>query len=277
MSLKSNIKIYHYNKKITNDMFVFSAGEIQVKLKFPFHKVDKNEPFDIRAYIFDAKGIVELLMISDALYRAHPETPQHLILPYLPYSRQDRVCADGEAFGLDVMLRMLALAHFTTITTYDAHSAVALNSFLAIKNVTAEHFVSKIAGVEKFTHIVAPDKGGYERAERCADLLGIPMLIGKKKRDPNTGEITGTSVHLDNAAMDSVGYLGDSKLLIVDDIIDGGRTFIELAKVINPLLSEKGRLELFATHGIFSKGRKIVEEHFDYIYVANDFELNYSN
>jgi ribose-phosphate pyrophosphokinase len=46
--------------------------------------------------------------------------------------------------------------------------------------------------------------------------------------------------------------LKDKHVIIVDDICDGGRTFIELAKVLKS--NKVKNITLFVTHGIFSKG-----------------------
>jgi ribose-phosphate pyrophosphokinase len=61
---------------------------------------------------------------------------------------------------------------------------------------------------------------------------------------------------------------GARDFLIVDDICDGGRTFIELAKVLRPLTS--GQVKLYVTHGIFSAGFEALAG-LDRIFVANPF------
>ena len=57
--------------------------------------------------------------------------------------------------------------------------------------------------------------------------------------------------------------------VIVDDICDGGRTFIELAKVIRKDYSKDSKIVLIITHGIFSKGFETVFEHVDEVYTTN--------
>ena len=55
--------------------------------------------------------------------------------------------------------------------------------------------------------------------------------------------------------------------LRVDDICDGGRTFIELGKVLRAKGASK--LVLSVTHGIFSRGPALVFEMFDAIYTTD--------
>ena len=47
----------------------------------------------------------------------------------------------------------------------------------------------------------------------------------------------------------------NTNVVVVDDICDGGRTFIELLKA-SPTLDCGKSLSLFVTHGIFSQGTK---------------------
>jgi ribose-phosphate pyrophosphokinase len=55
----------------------------------------------------------------------------------------------------------------------------------------------------------------------------------------------------------------------VDDICDGGRTFIEISKALD---GYQGELYLFVTHGIFSKGFEELFKHFTKIYTTNSIK-----
>ena len=77
------------------------------------------------------------------------------------------------------------------------------------------------------------------------------MLI--RYRDTATGNIIRTDI--------SVQDFKGANLMIVDDICDGGRTFIELAKVLRE--RNAGKIELFITHGIFSKGVDVFDGYVD--------------
>lgn len=81
-----------------------------------------------------------------------------------------------------------------------------------------------------------------------------------KARNVQTGEITGTEVY---------GDVKDKVVLIIDDICDGGRTFIELGKV----LKERGasKVILYVTHGIFSQGKQVFEGIIDEVYAKHDW------
>jgi ribose-phosphate pyrophosphokinase len=54
---------------------------------------------------------------------------------------------------------------------------------------------------------------------------------------------------------------------IVDDICDGGRTFIELSKELKK--RNCGNVYLIISHGIFSKGIDVLREHFTKVFCTN--------
>ena len=50
-----------------------------------------------------------------------------LIMPYIPYARQDRVCAQGESFSLKIFANMLNAVNFENVYVLDAHSDVSVS------------------------------------------------------------------------------------------------------------------------------------------------------
>jgi ribose-phosphate pyrophosphokinase len=274
--------------EINYSSFTFSAGEHQVRI-LDGDNLDSLSEFSI---IFvtaniDGRGEewVKLLLILDAIKRLKNSLNKpwglELFIPYLPYSRQDRVCAEGEAFSLSVFANSLRpyLGRGDCLTTWDIHSPVANHIFGEFTNFENEQVDSLLSMFESIpsgmewnpaTVIIAPDKGAVPRAEVAARFIGSPEVkYATKVRNPENGEILRTEVP------DDVNYRGKN-LLIVDDICDGGRTFIELAKVLRTY--EPSRIDLYITHGIFSKGFEVFDGLIDSIYVANLLmKLDYRN
>jgi ribose-phosphate pyrophosphokinase len=122
--------------------------------------------------------------------------------------------------------------------------------------------------------LIAPDAGAEKKIHEVAKSISSDdftpdIYCACKLRDTKTGRITATTFH---------GDVERRKVLIVDDICDGGRTFIELAKV----LQDKGSKEiyLYVTHGIFSKGLEPLKLYFKQIYCYHTMlpvELQESN
>ena len=87
-------------------------------------------------------------------------------------------------------------------------------------------------------------------------------FIQGKQRDVSTGEIVATTIDKD-------AVMCYDTFFVVDDICDGGRTFIELGKAIRDTKSN-AKLVLCVTHGIFSKGKEVLKPMFDEILCIND-------
>jgi ribose-phosphate pyrophosphokinase len=243
---------------IDHRSFVFAGGEIQVRLNL--YEISP-EMIIIRADLRSAADVMELLLLTNALRKMFVGIKLSLEIPYLPYARQDRVCASGEAFALEVMCQLINLQRFETVTVWDVHSQKSLELLERSINIEAVDLIPP-ALIKGFT-LVAPDKGAVARTRAVADRYNIPMILAEKVRNPETMEITGTKIH--NEGVDCSG-----DLLIIDDICDGGRTFIELAKVLRPIT--QGKICLWVTHMIGSQGFDVFEGLIDEIYTANCFK-----
>lgn len=193
-----------------------------------------------------------------------------LIMPYIPYARQDRKCNPGEAFSLKHFCDMM----FSQITpkmirVADPHSHVAQKYLPADKtNITdiayiVERWPMIMEELQKPNVIlVAPDKGAIDRVHSLEYILPLTTRITcGKVRNPLTGNIIGVKVpkNLDK----------DATYFIIDDICDGGRTFIEVAKELRANGATK--VCLFVTHGIFSNGLRDLSSVIDSIWTTNSF------
>ncbi len=95
----------------------------------------------------------------------------------------------------------------------------------------------------------------------CKELGFSSFIRADKSRNMATGQITETVVYADD--------LTGKACVIVDDLCDGGRTFIELAKVLRAKGAAK--IALVVTHGIFSKGKEPLNKYIDYTYALHDW------
>lgn len=250
------------------ETFKFSGGEIQVKIESDQKWKDHVEIM-IWATLHSSDDIMLLGLTVDAI-RNKCYNP-HLLacIPYIPYGRQDRVCAPGEAFGLKYMAKLLTDMNFACITTFDPHSDVTGALLKANGNVdiiTQADIVSmwplmKSAAAQSNMVLVSPDAGANKKTSEVAKVLGKDGFVrADKLRDVTNGKILETIVYTDN--------LHGKSAFIVDDICDGGATFIALAQK----LKEKGadNVYLYVTHGIFSKGiDPLIKAGIDGIYTTD--------
>jgi ribose-phosphate pyrophosphokinase len=200
-----------------------------------------------------------------------------LNMPYIPHARQDRATARGLPFSLEVFVKMLSNILSTPSSNYrynnianhvinvvDPHSEVfeqlCEKHNLHVKVKRQWEFAKDF--MYRYDYVIAPDKGAVQKAAKWAAELGIPMIPCSKVRDPATGTLYDPSVP-------NVDFKG-KKLLVVDDICDGGYTFIQLSNVIRERCPQgMNGLDLFITHGIFSKGLGQLALCYDDIYTTN--------
>lgn len=254
----------------------FPGGEVGIKIPLQESRIQEKNLFVITAWLNDSDAIMELIMTVDAIRRQRVNPRIRLKIGYLPYARQDRVCDHGESLSIAVMAKLINDLNLEAVSIIDAHSNVALPLINNCTEVTQKEIFTSYARcsegpIDYLKHdwwLVAPDAGARKKTEALAGVIKAKGIIyADKERDLTTGKILRTNVYIPEAATDN------PKLLIVDDICDGGRTFIELAKVIRNQI-DVDEMALFVTHGIFSKGFDELFEQFDHVHTTNTFTKN---
>lgn len=227
------------------ESFKFPAGEIGIRV------TEYQDSSDIRADIKNSDDVMTLLLLCDSLRRMNADIST-IYFGYLPYGRQDRVCNNGESFSLKVFADLINSIGARHVVIVDPHSDVTP---ALINNCRVFYPIDPIRKLLTGKTLICPDAGAEKRIAK----LKTPYVLATKNRDTKTGEITGTTVHTNS--------LANQTCIIIDDICDGGRTFIELAKV----LRSKGAsvVELYVSHGIFSKGLEVFDGLIDKIYTYN--------
>lgn len=254
-----SIEIYtDLGQKINYKSFIFSGGEVSVKLEQEFLN---SKGFIITAFLKNSDDIMLLLNLTDAIkYQYGFNATIHLVLNYCPYARQDRVCDKGESFGLKVFANIINTSSFASVGIIDPHSDVAPALFTNGYGVDlAESFDKKY--VENIDYLVSPDAGSNKKVFKVSQKYNTPMIRADKLRDLTNGQILETIVYAED--------LTGKRVLIVDDICDGGRTFTELAK---QLINKGASVDLYITYGIFSKGKEVLKmAGIDNIYCPYEF------
>ena len=259
----SDLKILvNDNVYLLDKSFVFNGGEVQIRLP-PTMDVKDGDVITVKTRLVSSDAIMELRLTKDALDHYFGGHKIDLVVHYMPYARQDRRCYIGEAFGSEVMCSMLVGMNFDTVVYADLHSDQGLP--VNFKEISQLHILIGNPQIfEGIDYIVSPDKGATKKAQSVADHYGLPVVQADKIRNPDTGVIEGISINSD------VSLQGKS-LLVVDDLIDGGYTFIVLANAIHKLYPDV-KLSLYVTHGIFSKGiDDLVDSGYNTIYTTDSF------
>ena len=247
-------------KCIDFEAFTFSGGEPHIKLK-NIDLAAKHIKISIRLNSFNDLGL--LLLAVDALKRLEIKSFE-LFIPYFPAARQDRVMIPGEAFSLEVYANLINQLGATRISVYDPHSNVIQDK---IKNL---HIIDNVNYIQTVLEqldtdlvLVAPDAGAVKKIHSLAEKLGITHVVEcSKKRNVENGKLSGFEVHASD--------LKQKACLIVDDICDGGRTFLGIAKALKD--KNAGPIHLAISHGIFRNGIDELSTHFEKIFTIDSIQ-----
>lgn len=253
--------------EIEFEIIQFSGGEIHIKLD---NNVDYSvvEKVIITNRFKSGDDIIKVLITKDALQRKGVNSFD-LVMPYIPYARQDRQCFNGESFTLKVFSGLINLAKFDNVIALDSHSDVAPALIENCKNIPNNEYV-EMTYYDIAEHndadvlLVSPDAGANKKSNKLFESLNLFKGLVKcdKKRDVSNGKLSGFEVFAED--------LNGACCLIVDDICDGGRTFTGVAEALKA--KNAGNIYLFVTHGIFSNGFDELGKYFKTIYTTNSFK-----
>ena len=263
------VRLLDKEKNALDVSFVqFSGGERHVQLG----EYKNVKTYVLRADLRTSDDVFDLLLTADAINQKFEDVELFIEIPYLPYARQDRVCATGQAFSLKVLAGLLAqIENVKHIAVWDCHSPVGID-LTGAENIPAEdiiktnHELSTLI-MDLNSVVICPDKGAVQRTRNIVnafekDFQPEPIVYCEKVRDPATGQITHTDV--------KVNSLEGRTAIITDDICDGGYTFIKVAEQLKAKGASK--VILFVTHGIFSKGLDVFDGLIDHVFTTPSFE-----
>lgn len=227
----------------------FSDGEIMINIE---ETVRGDDLYIIQSTSFPVNdNLWELLIMIDACKRASANTV-NIVLPYFGYSRQDRVAKSREPITAKLVANMLTKAGIDRVVTLDLH-AVQVQGFFDIPvdnlftvPLFAEHY-SQLGLVGADTVVVSPKNSGIKRARSLAEYLDSPIAIIDYAQDDSEREEGYV-----------IGDVSGKKAILIDDILNTGKTFAEAAKI----LERAGATDIYAvaSHGLFAGGAADVLE-----------------
>lgn len=249
------------------NQFVFNDGSVQVTATSPIPPESVVEIVIITSPM-SPQDQMALIMTVGALRDEYIGVPITLYMPFTPYGRQDAVFIPGQANAMKVWAGVINSMDFYKVIVVDPHS----NAVAHIDRCKVLDIVDVLKGCPKFSEtlftktLVSPDAGANKKCHKVAKEFGISdMLRADKARELSTGNIIETELF---------GNASDKDCVIIDDICDGGMTFIKLAEK----LKAEGalRITLFVTHGIFSKGLSVFEGLIDEIHTTDTIPRLYT-
>jgi ribose-phosphate pyrophosphokinase len=228
---------------IPTDARTFANGEIYARFD---ESVRGADAFVIQSHTNPInEWLMEQLIMVDALKRASAKRIT-VVAPFYPYARQDKKGRGREPISARLVADLFKVAGADRIMSVDLHAAQIQGFFdgpvdhLFAMPVLLEHFRAKLD--PSTLTIVSPDMGRVRVADIWSDKLGAPLAIIHKRRDPLVpNQIT---VH------EIVGEVEGRVCLIVDDLIDTGRTIVQAAEAL--MAAGAIGVVVAATHAVFS-------------------------
>jgi ribose-phosphate pyrophosphokinase len=136
-----------------------------------------------------------------------------------------------------------------------------IDNILFVKDVLQDYSSKNPDDDKSLYSIVSPDAGALKKIYKVAAALDhIDVVECMKQRDLHTGKLSGFKVFEDD--------LSGRTCFIVDDICDGGGTFIGVAAELRKLGAAK--IILLVSHGIFSKGYELAG--IDAVYCTDSYK-----
>jgi ribose-phosphate pyrophosphokinase len=187
--------------------------------------------------------LVELLIMIQAAKLASAKRIT-AVIPWFPYSRQDKKSAPREPITAKLVADALEVAGVDRVVTMDLHAGQIQGFFtIPVDHMTAlqlfaQHYRDKGLSGEQVV-AVSPDPGRAKMARRFGQMLEADLAILNKVRpEHDTAEVT-----------EVIGDVQGKVALMSDDMIVTGGTLIAGATA----LREAGATEVYAcaTHGLF--------------------------
>jgi len=204
----------------------------------------------------------------------------HLYVPYFLGARSDRQFEEGgNRYLKDVICPIINSLKLDSVTVLDPHSSVLenlLNNFKKVDNSGLfREAMRSIYGLAKARKnndfiLISPDAGATHKIYKLTQDVDYKgeIITCSKERDKD-GKLSKVNVP-------DVNKHWEKDFIIIDDICDGGATFINIAKDIKEkvyaLRKTQAKIYLIVTHGVFSKGFEELYQYFDTIYTTNSYK-----
>jgi ribose-phosphate pyrophosphokinase len=190
------------------------------------------------------RNLMELLFMIQAAKLASAKRIT-AVIPWFPYSRQDRKAKPREPISARLVADMLQLAGADRVLTMDLHAGQIQGFF----TIPVDHMTAQQLFARHFRDLglhgdgvvsVAPDAGRAKVAVRFAEMLEADFAVMHKTR-PSRDQVAMTEV---------AGHVRDKVCIVGDDVTTTGGTLIQGAQA----LKERGASEVWlsVTHALLS-------------------------
>lgn len=256
------LQINQYETPFTS--WEFPGGEVGVKVDAKIKRTD-NVKITVDG-IVTTKDIFILMNLADAIYNIkETSVGTWVYMPYFPYARQDRICHAGESAALQRFICMIRDLEWLVqgVSIVDPHSSAVqciidqqtdITLFITEQHEKANEILGYFT---PYDFVIAPDAGALEKSKKFS-VHSKHVFLNKTRKD--------SRVIYEDYPWDTIR----GRAIVVDDIADGGATFISLGNMLRRTQPNLQALDLYVTHGIFSKGVDSLLEVYDNVSCFNN-------
>ncbi|HYX87332.1 MAG TPA: ribose-phosphate pyrophosphokinase [Gaiellales bacterium] len=221
----------------------FTNGEVYVRYEESIRGADV---FLVQSCVSPTNdALMELLIMVQAAALASAKRIT-AVLPWYPYSRQDKKSMPREPITARLVADMLAAAGVDRVLTMDLHAGQVQGFFskpvdhMTAAPILAEHFTLLLDVPADDVVVVSADAGRVKLAKKFAEMLGARIaLITKERPEQQEAEVTNV-----------IGRVKGKVCILLDDMIDTAGTLCAGGQA----LIDHGAIRVFAcaTHAVFS-------------------------
>lgn len=233
----------------------FPDVEVQITLG----EFTRKDSIKVLCQITNAEELFFVKQVFDILDRN--EVVYDVFIGYLMGMRMDRVMDFNRPFTLKIVADILKSSKARTFEILEPHSDRTFYELGTYKRGVSD------LGIFDGYQIILPDDGAKKRYEDTMYFIfgfGPDTVFCSKVRDEKTGKIF--RIQVDNPEV-----LSDRPMLIIDDLCDGGGTFLGIAEAIRAIKPD-AKLNIKVVHAVNGVGLQRLSQTFDHVYITNSYK-----
>lgn len=239
------------------NIIVYPDGQRDIQLNLDFYDNCK-ELLGIQASIRNFSDL-ELLLLTLSALRRLDFYVEKIRFVYLFGMRSDRCFGAGQSnYFKDIVGKIIKNIEIPIISIDCPHSMLGLHQLSGgLSNI--KYWSPNVP--EKYQDYI---KIGADQSASHNFRCDMSFIKVREKQN----------VHIELSEMDrqELKNLTNKKILIVDDLCDGGATFIAGATYLRSICNDIEELNLYVHHGLFTKGVDHVAQYFDKIITTTSYQ-----
>jgi len=247
------MKTIDINNQINVSIIIYPDKQPHVNIS----DINEGDEVKVICSIRNTDLLLNILQVANAIDNRFAKK-KLLVIPYLMSARFDRIMQDGDSLDLKIISQLINSCNFEKVILLDAHSDTSTVLINNSVNISNKFLVDEYTIKESI--LICPDAGAVKKVSKYLEWNKniVDVVYCNKSRDLSNGNITLKVLETERCT--------NRNCVIIDDLCDGGGTFLGIASQIKP-----ANLSLIITHGVFSKGIEVFNGIFNEIIVSDSY------